>query len=59
MNKSEKASVQTGLRVPAAQYEKIDSYAKAMGLSFNKTALMLIGIGITCLDRGLAEYPRE
>lgn len=42
--------IQTGLRVPEHQYQKIKENADRIGVSVNQYILMLIDIGLTCLD---------
>lgn len=43
--------VQTGLRIPESQYERIKENADRMGVSINQLVLMLIDIGLTNLEK--------
>ena len=47
--------VQTGLRIPEKQYDRIKERADRAGVSINQLVLVLIDIGLTCLDRASAE----
>lgn len=42
--------IQTGLRVPVNQYERIKEKADKTGISINQLILMLIDIGLNYLD---------
>ena len=42
--------VQTGLRLPEKQYERIREKADRIGVSINQMALILIDIGLNYLD---------
>jgi predicted HicB family RNase H-like nuclease len=42
--------IQTGLRVPVNQYERIKEKADKIGISINQLILMLIDIGLNSLD---------
>ncbi len=43
--------VQTGLRIPEGQYERIKEQADRMGVSINQLVLMLVEIGLNFLDK--------
>lgn len=42
--------IQTGLRVPENQYERIREKADKVGISLNALILMLVDIGLNYLD---------
>lgn len=42
--------IQTGLRVPESQYNKIKENAQRSGISINQYILMLIDIGLNYLE---------
>lgn len=42
--------IQTGLRVPDNQYERIKEKADRMGVSINQLILILVDIGLNYLD---------
>lgn len=42
--------IQTGLRIPEAQYERLTAIAKRMGVSVNALILMLIDIGLNQIE---------
>lgn len=42
--------IQTGLRVPELQYERLVAIAKRMGVSVNALILMLIDIGLNQIE---------
>ena len=42
--------IQTGLRVPEFQYERLTTIAKRMGVSVNALILMLIDIGLNQIE---------
>lgn len=42
--------IQTGLRIPENQYERIKAKADRMGLSINQLILVLVDIGLNYLD---------
>ena len=42
--------IQTGLRLPENQYNKIKENAERSGVSINQYILVLIDIGLNCLD---------
>lgn len=43
--------VQTGLRIPEKQYERLRERADKMGVSLNSLMLMLIELGLEVIDR--------
>ena len=49
------SKIQTGLRLPEAQYEKIKENAKRAGVSINQYILMLIDTGLIILEKGRLE----
>lgn len=51
--------VQTGLRIPEEQYEKLRQAAERSGVSINSQILYLIDIGLRVLDLGVQALPRE
>ena len=42
--------IQTGLRIPEKQYERIKEKASRTGVSINQFILILVDIGLTYLD---------
>ncbi|MCX4328299.1 MAG: hypothetical protein OSJ45_13570 [Lachnospiraceae bacterium] len=42
--------IQTGLRIPEPQYERLSAIAKRMGVSVNALILMLIDIGLNQIE---------
>ena len=42
--------IQTGLRVPEPQYERLVAIAKRMGVSVNALILMLVDIGLNQIE---------
>ena len=50
--------IQTGLRVPEKQYERIKVKAENMGISINQLILVLVDIGLNYLDMEQAESGR-
>lgn len=42
--------IQTGLRLPEKQYEKIQEYADKVGVSLNSAILMLLDAGYKLLN---------
>lgn len=46
----ENRKVQTGLRIPEHQYERLKEKADRMGISVNQFVLVLIEIGLKHLD---------
>lgn len=42
--------IQTGLRIPEGQYERITATAERMGVSLNALILMLIEIGFNQIE---------
>lgn len=50
--------VQTGLRLPEKQYERIREKADRIGVSINQMALILIDIGLNYLDMEKDEQNR-
>ena len=51
--------VQTGLRIPINQYERIKERADRAGISINQMTLILVDIGLTFLDMEPDEQIRE
>lgn len=51
--------IQTGLRVPAKQYDRLSKKADKMGVSLNALILMLIDIGLETLTLGAEEAARS
>ena len=47
--------IQTGLRIPENQYNRIKERADRMGVSINQLILVLVDIGINCLDKEQSE----
>lgn len=47
--------IQTGLRIPEKQYDKIKERADQMGISINQLILVLIDIGLKFLERNQLE----
>lgn len=47
--------IQTGLRVPENQYNRIKERADRMGVSINQLILMLVDIGLNYLDKEQSE----
>ena len=47
--------IQTGLRVPTEQYERLSKKADKMGISLNALILMLIDIGMDAITLGTKE----
>ncbi len=43
--------IQTGLRIPEGQYNRIKKQADRMGVSINQLVLVLIDIGLNLLDK--------
>lgn len=50
--------IQTGLRVPENQYERIKGKADRSGVSINQLILILVDIGLNYLDMELDEQNR-
>lgn len=48
--KKTNSKIQTGLRVPENQYERIKEKADKMGVSVNQLILILVDIGLNYLD---------
>ncbi len=46
----QESKIQTGLRVPEFQYERLIAIAKRMGVSVNALILMLIDIGLNQIE---------
>lgn len=42
--------IQTGLRIPEGQYERLTAISDRMGVSINALVLMLIDIGLNQLE---------
>lgn len=51
--------VQTGLRIPEEQYEKLRQAAERSGVSINSQILYLLDIGLMVVDLGIQELSRE
>lgn len=47
--------IQTGLRIPENQYNRIKERADQMGVSINQLILVLIDIGLNFLERNQLE----
>ncbi len=43
--------IQTGLRIPESQYNRIKERADRMGVSINQLILVLVDIGLNFLDK--------
>ena len=43
--------IQTGLRIPEKQYNRIKERADRMGVSINQLILVLVDIGLNFLDK--------
>lgn len=50
--------IQTGLRIPENQYNKIRTISDRMGVSANTLILMLIDIGLTHIEKEPQEWYR-
>lgn len=55
MNDKESNKIQTGLRVPENQYDRIKTIADRMGVSINQLILVLADIGLNFLEKGQLE----
>ena len=54
--------IQTGLRIPKGQYEKLLAYSRQVGVSVNSAILLLLDIGYMAATgdgRGLRALPDE
>lgn len=49
------SKVQTGLRIPEKQYQRVLEKAESLGVSINQLLLVAIDIGLNCLDMELLE----
>ncbi len=47
--------IQTGLRIPEGQYERLTAISDRMGISINALILMLVDIGLNQLECPLKE----
>lgn len=47
--------IQTGLRIPEKQYIRVKERADQIGISINQLILVLIDIGLNCLDKERSE----
>ena len=47
-----KGKVQTGLRIPEPQYDRLAKEAGRMGISINALVLMLVDVGFSALTLG-------
>lgn len=54
-----KEKVQTGLRVPADQYDRLTAMSERMGVSLNSLMLMLVDIGLSALNLGMEAESRS
>lgn len=54
-----KISIQTGLRLPEPQYERVLKESERIGVSINQTLLHLIDLALTCLDKVPEEFHRS
>lgn len=59
MGNSREDKIQTGLRVPEKQYQRLAATADRMGVSMNALILMLVDIGLNHLDKESGEFPRS
>ena len=48
---NKKESIQTGLRIPVGQYERVKAHADRIGVSINQICLMLIDMGLTHFEQ--------
>ena len=46
------SKVQTGLRIPEAQYTRLSTEAERMGISINALVLLLVDVGFSALTLG-------
>lgn len=51
--------IQTGLRIPENQYERLKAHSERMGVSLNSMMLTLIDIGLNYLPYLQEEFPHE
>lgn len=51
--------IQTGLRIPEKQYERLKEIAERAGVSINQLTLILVDIGLTFLDMETDEQFRS
>jgi hypothetical protein len=49
-------TIQTGLRLPENQHERIRKKADRIGISMNQMILVLVDIGLNCLDKEPDEF---
>lgn len=49
------SKIQTGLRLPEKQYQRVAKKADTLGMSINQLLLVAIDIGLNCLDMELLE----
>lgn len=49
------SKIQTGLRLPEKQYQRVLKKADTLGVSINQLLLVVIDIGLNCLDMELLE----
>lgn len=47
--------IQTGLRIPQARYEELRNLAEKAGISLNVLILLLVDIGLSAVNRSVAE----
>lgn len=50
MKETREIKIQTGLRIPEKQYERLKKMADRMGVSINSLMLILIDYGLKILD---------
>ncbi len=49
------SKIQTGLRIPENQYDRVKERADQMGVSINQLILVLIDIGLNFLEKNQLE----
>lgn len=54
-----KSNIQTGLRLPEDQYERVKEKADNIGISINQMILVLVDIGLNYLDMESDEFLRS
>lgn len=54
-----KSNIQTGLRLPEDQYERVKEKADNIGISINQMILVLVDIGLNYLDMESDEFPHS
>lgn len=48
--------IQTGLRIPKKQYDRLEAHSKDIGVSINALVLIMIEQSLKCLDCGCSEF---